>query len=241
MNEKVDERLKELYEQGEFQKLDRKKIFLSEMRTYISRLLNIFFIEDDSRLQFLRENGFNKNKHITDVGCGEGYFIQLLEKKGYKKISGIEIDEERAELAKKYLKNKEIIFTKNLNDIKIKADYVSLIHVFEHLKNPRRILRNIDKESILFIEVPNCENKKVLDFSMQISHISHFTHESIENILEKEGWKIIKFETVQSFYMNKRISLKQILMWLLFHKDPCRDIKFYDGETESIRLIAIHK
>ncbi|MEO0217094.1 MAG: class I SAM-dependent methyltransferase [candidate division WOR-3 bacterium] len=48
----------------------------------------------------------DKNSNILDTGCGEGIFLQELEKEGYINCYGIEINKELYELCKKKFKDK---------------------------------------------------------------------------------------------------------------------------------------
>lgn len=73
-------------------------------------------------------------------------------------------------------------------------DYVSLIHVFEHLENPVEFLRHIKSKVIkdsgyLYIEVPNAYGAALSD----PTHFSTFTSVSLKNTLTLGGFKTIGY------------------------------------------------
>lgn len=115
------------------------------------------------------------NSKVLDIGCGDGTFLMAL--KDSKKIQayGLEMEGESANRA---ARNDQI----NLTVSKFKSglfsnesfDAVTLIHVFEHLPNPKESLLLIEgilkKGGILFIEIPNIRS---LQFKMFKSHWFH--------------------------------------------------------------------
>ena len=46
---------------------------------------NAFVNHLDEVVDYLVENGF-KDKKVVEIGCGKGYFTELLEKRGFKNI-----------------------------------------------------------------------------------------------------------------------------------------------------------
>ena len=70
-----------------------------------------------------------------------------------------------------------------------KFDGIILSHVFEHVVNCRDLLsiiyEKLSDNGILFLEVPNCSNKKILEHSIfEQPHIHHFTLKGFEKISE---------------------------------------------------------
>jgi len=104
---------------------------------------------------------YNKNgKSLLDIGAGYGYLIDQAKKTGLHPI-GIEP-------AKKILNvnNKRIspltfdLYRKN--NINKKFDYITLIHVVEHLTNPKKTLNEaismLNHKGLLYIETPNFDS-----------------------------------------------------------------------------------
>jgi 2-polyprenyl-3-methyl-5-hydroxy-6-metoxy-1,4-benzoquinol methylase len=142
---------------------------------------------------------FNEKKEVLEIGSGVGQAMFWFESKGFN-ITGIEPDARNVKLINKILKNSNCVNEK-IEDIKLeqKFDIIWMVHVLEHLVDPVsvliRIKNNMKKNSIFFIEVPNCENKKMLDASINENpHVFHFTKKSLENIIKKSGFKIKKMD-----------------------------------------------
>ena len=78
-----------------------------------------------------------------------------------------------------------------------KFNIVWVSHVLEHMISPQNFLNNINKHlvdnGILFIEVPNCENRRVLKTSIEkVPHTFHYSIKSLQLILERNNFRIKK-------------------------------------------------
>jgi ubiquinone/menaquinone biosynthesis C-methylase UbiE len=51
-----------------------------------------------------------KNKHILDIGCGFGWFVNSALKRGAKEVAGLEISPEDLKTAKRNIHNKKAVF-----------------------------------------------------------------------------------------------------------------------------------
>ncbi len=87
-----------------------------------------------------------KSGTITDLGCGEGIFTNLLAlSSSERKITGIEIDQERFKKADRGLKN--VSFKKgDATELNIpKSDNIILFHLLHHLpsyKDQEKVIKN---------------------------------------------------------------------------------------------------
>lgn len=151
-----------------------------------------------------KKNLLKKNTKILDVGCYDGSFLKMLPNSINK--FGIDIDKKIISEAKK--KNRQIkFFCQNFEKFKskIKFDIIVMMHVLEHLNNPLDVLKNLKKvsniNSKLIIEVPILENHKTnqLDGFITVQHTTHFTENSLSNIMLKSGWKIIDKKKIQKY------------------------------------------
>ena len=139
----------------------------------------------------------NDSKDILEIGAGQGQAAHWFEEAGHK-ITAIEPDASNSKLINEKLKNGKCIEAsaeKFLIDEKFDIVWVS--HVLEHMIEPEKFLKNIQKcmknEGILFIEVPNCENKVVLRTSIEkVPHTFHFSMKSLLGILERNGFVVKK-------------------------------------------------
>jgi SAM-dependent methyltransferase len=89
-----------------------------------------------------------KGLSLIEVGCGKGYFLELLRSKGYP-ITGIDPAYEGD--------NAEVVKLPFTADLGLSADAVVLRHVLEHIPDPLAFLREIAKANqggLIYIEVP---------------------------------------------------------------------------------------
>lgn len=86
-----------------------------------------------------------KGSKVLDVGCATGYFAEKLKEKRCK-VWGVEIGKEAGRVARKYCekviigdveKMRELPFEKNF------FDYILLLDILEHLKEPLSVLRMV--------------------------------------------------------------------------------------------------
>ncbi len=161
---------------------------------------------------FLKEIKRIKGLKILDVGCGMGEFLELVvdnEGKPY----GIEFSDYASDfVAKKGIKvcnqNAEGKFC---YDSKL-FDIVTMWDVIEHLYNPGKALSEINrvlkKDGFLILSTPNFSGLTRLLFGFnayQISlpeHLFYFNLDSIKNILNKHGFRIIKAKSIHLFLTN---------------------------------------
>lgn len=136
-----------------------------------------------------------KNKKFLEIGCGPGQTIFWFEEKGFN-VSGIEPDERNVGLINQKLKSGhcDVGFAEEFS-ISENYDIIWISHVFEHLVRPDLLLikckEHLTPEGILFIEVPNCENKEVLKSSVfKQPSTFHFTKKALMNLVIKSGLRI---------------------------------------------------
>lgn len=97
----------------------------------------------------------NKNSSILDVGCGDGKFLSILKKGGFKDLTGMDlfIDEEN-------MPNGIKIFQTSLEDFKPgrKYDLITSNHSFEHMDNQLENLKCfenlVNDNGIIVIRIP---------------------------------------------------------------------------------------
>ena len=131
---------------------------------------------------------------FLDIGCGAGYFVKsFLELKKNWNVYAHYLN---------YLNKKKVIkykikffFTGEVNKINKKFDLISMNHVVEHLTEPKKVLLDVHKllkdNGKLVIRLPNI--KKVHNELTVLDHCSHFTKESLTNLLHLSGFKVDRF------------------------------------------------
>ncbi|EIM63804.1 class I SAM-dependent methyltransferase [Desulfobacter postgatei] len=147
---------------------------------------------------------------ILDIGCGKGLLLKALEDINWK-VHGIELSETSALYAKKKLNIK--IATQMLDTCNFPSnhfDLVTMFHSLEHMKEPKKILKEIHRvlsdDGILLIEVPKFDSLfsklfKEKWFHLDLPrHLYHFENFSIKKILKDSGFQIIDHKNFAFFY-----------------------------------------
>jgi len=111
--------------------------------------------DDKRRYDFVKEKIANKN--VLDFGCGVGGFLEMA-KQSASNISGIEL--ERA--LQHSFQERKLNVLSNLKEAQKeskKYNIITAFHVVEHLKNPKKILKDLSRllteNGEMIIEVPN--------------------------------------------------------------------------------------
>lgn len=167
-----------------YQKIFQYKAGLSEEKRIRQRAKIIL-----KNLIKLYPNG----KSLLDVGSGFGYFLEEAKKNKFQ-ILGLEPSKEL------FSKNR---FSKNIKNMtfedyfksnnKKKFDFIILIHVIEHLNNPKQIIQSaiklLNSNGILYIETPNLNSylfwteKESYTFLTPSDHLWIFSKKSLETML----------------------------------------------------------
>lgn len=120
------------------------------------------------------------DKNILEIGCGDGYFLELLEKNNFN-IHGIDPSYKG--------KNPNIKKEYHNND-KNKYNAFIMRHVLEHINDPYNFLltlkNNSDKNSLIYIEVPDLEyiNDNCVFFDLFYEHVNYFRIEDFQNMFD---------------------------------------------------------
>ncbi len=155
-------------------------------------------VRPNERFLWIQEHHhLDNNNHILDIGCGNGDFLKTLPNN--LKKTGVDIDKISIENAQKLNKNIEFICSPfETFTLKERVDLITMFHVLEHLPNPLATLKKLhqvsDENTTLLIEVPIIENGATNDICGFLSalHLTHFSRNSLKNILKLSGWEIIE-------------------------------------------------
>lgn len=156
--------------------------------------------------QYLRAQIVLKHKRggkLLDIGCGDGEFLMKMRALGFD-VAGMEFSDSGAQVAGQKLGME--IFHGDMESKKLEKlapfDVITLWHVLEHTPNPREVLNSarnlIADDGILAIGLPNAESVQSRLFRnnwfhLDIPrHIVHFTLESINGLLEEEGFEVVE-------------------------------------------------
>ena len=138
-----------------------------------------------------------KDNRILDMGCGKGIFLHFLKEAGYTDVRGIELSED------------EIVFAKSTFGVEVdyatiesyagrKFDFISLIALIEHFKNPRASVAAardaLADDGLLFISTPNVKKmvlRKGIDQYFKFVHTYYFSLTTLTSIIQQAGFEIV--------------------------------------------------
>ena len=143
----------------------------------------------------------DKSKPICEIGCGYGEVLKKFSDAGFKKLIGVENSSHRALMAKKVF-DLEVI-TGDFGGIQVqealrpKGPFTIIFshHVLEHTYNPAEIIKNMaelqKQGDYLVLALPNAEGEHINYGLFYLVHLHVFTKESLELLLNKNGYEII--------------------------------------------------
>lgn len=149
----------------------------------------------DNLIKLLVDKYQIRNKHILEIGGGDGAFLKSLCKQSDSKGTGFDPSYK----GKKQIGNISFVndyFSKKYSNTK--TDIIVLRHILEHIENPNNflssILDNINTgESIIIIEVPDFDwiLKHQTYWDITYEHCNYFTVESIKNLFKLKKTALI--------------------------------------------------
>lgn len=138
----------------------------------------------------------SKAKHIADIGCDKGFFIDEARRNGFD-VYGVELNQN----ARKYCENIGLKIETDISKYHKKFDVITMNHSLEHFPNPDEYLCNlksfIENDGLLIIRVPAFDSfsAKILKnnwiWFQPENHYFHYSIKSLKFILEKNGYKIL--------------------------------------------------
>lgn len=172
-----------------------KKVFLSSLSWAARSEETMLFIKDS----------IGPDARILDIGCGGSDFLKMLKDKGYKNISGFDIDN--------YVKCDDVrdcVKTGDLNFSKMpfeddSFDLIAAFQVMEHLENPfhfeREAVRLLKPAGALILAIPSGQSlwsrlnyfvsNNVTGYDMVNNHISFLPADVFKKIFLKD-FKIVR-------------------------------------------------
>ena len=166
-------------------------------------------LEFKEKLENLNKFIKNRRKKILDVGCAAGFFLNYLQKNGWKPY-GVDLSHYAVGCAKRYF-NLNIV-EKPFIDSSFPSSFFDAVHMrcfLEHSLNPKldtkEAYRVLKKGGVLYVYVPNEMNllqnlatKFIVKQRWWFTppyHLNYFTPRVLTRLLTKTGFKIVKKET----------------------------------------------
>lgn len=165
------------------------------------------------------------NLKVLDVGCSEGFFMELLRNLGFENIKGIDPSSKVVEKAKK----KGLIAEQNDIDefqTKEKYDVILMMDVLEHLEKPEQALEKayklLNDNGALYLNIPICDSlalrcRRFLKLASRESqlhdwdetHINAYSKKELVSLLKACSFSVVKSQRISNrFPFISRISLK---------------------------------
>lgn len=143
---------------------------------------------------------YRKTNNIIDVGCGDGFFLQVAKQKGWN-VYGTEFTEKAVEVcsAKGISMKQGPLDNANYNGIQF--DVVTSFEVIEHINNPNEEITKfyslLRKGGIVYATTPNFNSisRTLLKGTWSVieypEHLSYYTASTIKKLFAKHGFRTL--------------------------------------------------
>lgn len=181
-------------------------------------------------VDYIKSLNLSLSAKILDIGCGNGEILNRLHTLGYKNLNGCDWIEPLA--TTKYLYEQIDLNNEFLNKYKDEVfDIIICSDVLEHLENPALTLREMsritNRDSNIVITIPNAWNlqERILFFlnanssryksernSAKHGHISFFTTEIIESLLDRANLHVSEYVYGENFFLGYTLKIPKNIL-----------------------------
>ena len=142
------------------------------------------------------------NKDIIEIGCGQGDFLEILQRLGNNRVLGFDPSYKPEQTPANVEEPAMTVIPKAYSEVSgdYPADFICCRHVLEHIDRPLEFLKGIRssigprKDCVVYFEVPNAlyslEHMGLWDIIYE--HCSYFTSESLANLFLRAGFEPIE-------------------------------------------------
>lgn len=189
-------------------------------------------------------NQYCVSKHkkiaVLDIGCGSGNFLASLDKATYNAV-GIERDRKEFLICKQKKLNVHCSDILTSNMLGKKFDVITMWHVIEHIQDPHKLLKRVNKllkqDGVVIMTSPNCDS---LGYKLAKERWFHFDaprhlilygKNGVEKLSLNNGFRIKKtYSQIFEFPLDLYWSIKQLkIKYLVYPIYPL--MKYISRET----------
>jgi SAM-dependent methyltransferase len=183
----------------------------------------------------------DKSIRLLDVGCNNGYFLEVARENTKWKLKGIDLNEKALKLAQDKGLNVEKTLLSLLNDSE-QYNLFTLHGVLEHIPEPKKILNDIkiktakNSTSYSLMIVPNAYSlyhmflqEKSPSFDGR-DHLIYFSEDTLRKLFELNGFEVVSLDTV----LTGISALKRQAQWF----DPNGDVNTEKYLSKKIKNIC---
>lgn len=150
---------------------------------------------------------------ILDYGCGVGFFLEEMSRKGWT-VQGVEPAEQARDVAQQRIPGRIISPEEFEGDNTTNLDVVTLWHVLEHLYNPAKVLTalrdRLTAGGWLIVAVPNAASWEATVYGPDWAaydvprHVFHFSPDRLHDLVTSTGFnfRTIKTLPLDPFYIS---------------------------------------
>jgi 2-polyprenyl-3-methyl-5-hydroxy-6-metoxy-1,4-benzoquinol methylase len=146
---------------------------------------------------------YRKNGNLLDIGCGDGYFLEVAKQRGWT-VYGTEYTDEAVSLCR----GKGIIIHQgplNPDNYTIQFDVITSFEVIEHINNPQHEISAISKilrvSGLFYFTTPNFNSisRTILKDKWTVisypEHLSYYSPASMNSFLKRSGFNKISLRS----------------------------------------------
>ncbi len=209
------QKLEQIYSSQEY----FTKLCQPATNSFIQKILSIrLFLEYD---EFVQSNFKSSQGNLLDIGCGNGEFLYLMQKRGWD-VSGADPSRVAVSNARKLVPGAKFK-TGKIYDLKFsrKFDAITFWHVLEHEPRPLKFIKSlvnlVSPKGKIFLEVPNSDSlllrlfKSDYNWLMVPEHIFYYSPSSLRYLFNRAGLRVERVDYPPRALLNFGLSVAKVV------------------------------